>query len=183
MSLFRWGRRRSRRTLEGEQPSRASISHQPVGDEMEEDQGAAIPPLPPRHSMSEWVSFHDQAVPAVAAPSSSSRAASRKAVKMIESARRLGAQEFQGTADPALAEAWLGRMERAFELMLCTEEQKLRIAAYMLEGRDLEWWTSIRNRQQPDIELRWEDFKREYNLQFYPSVYRDQKRREFLALT
>ena len=74
-------------------------------------------------------------------------------------------------------------MERVFELMLCTEEQKLRIAAYMLEGRGLEWWTSIRNRQQPGVELRWEDFKREYNLQFYPSVYRDQKRREFLALT
>ena len=59
----------------------------------------------------------------------------------------------------------------------------MRIAAYMLDGRALKWWTSIRNRQQSGVELTWEDFKREYNLQFYPSVYRDQKQREFLALT
>ena len=89
---------------------------------MEEDQGAAVSSLPSRHSMSEWVGFFNQAVVATAASNSSSQTIGRDAVKMIESARRLEAQEFQRTIDPAQAESWLRRMERVFELMHCLEE-------------------------------------------------------------
>ena len=83
---------------------------------------------------------------------------------MIESARRLGVQEFQGTTDPTQAESWHGRMERVYELIQCIEEKKLRIAAYMLEERALEWWIAICSMQPFRVELTWEDFKKEYNL-------------------
>ena len=83
-----------------------------VKDEMGEDQGAAVPLVSPRHSMSEWASFLNQAVATVVASSSSSRTIGQDVVKMIESAKRLGAQEFKGTIDPAQAEFWLRRMER-----------------------------------------------------------------------
>ena len=71
--FFRWGSHRSRWSARAEQPSWASISHPPIEDEMEEDQGAAIPPLPPKHSMSEWVDLFNQAVTTVVASSSSSQ--------------------------------------------------------------------------------------------------------------
>ena len=90
----RRGKDRPRRPAREEQPSRASISHPPIRGEMEEDQEAAIPSLPPRHSMLEWVGLFNQALVATATSSSGSQDASQEAVKMIELARRLGAQEF-----------------------------------------------------------------------------------------
>ena len=113
---------------------------------MEEEQGATIPPQPPRHSASKRRGSHNQTMAATVASNSSSRVTGQEAVKMMESAKRLGAQEFQGTTDLAQDEAWLRRMERVFELMQCAEEQKLRIATYMFKGRALEWWNSIHNR-------------------------------------
>ena len=70
--FFRWGNHRSRWSARVEQSSWASISHPPIEDEMKEDQGAAIPPLPPRHSMLEWVGLFIQAVTATTASSLSS---------------------------------------------------------------------------------------------------------------
>ena len=61
---------------------------------MEEDQEAVVPPLPPRQSMLEWVGLSNQTIAAATTSSSGSRAIGRETVKMMESTRRLGAQEF-----------------------------------------------------------------------------------------
>ena len=85
-----------------------------------------------------------------------------KAAKMVEIARRLRAQEFQGTTDLVQAEEWIKRIDRVFEVIECSKERKVNIATFLLEGRALNWWTSIINRQPQGTEVTEEDFKREY---------------------
>ena len=66
---------------------------------------------------------------------------------VVERARRLGAQNFHGTSDPSEADDWFQGMEEVFEAMQSTEEDKLRIATYMLRGGACDWWKSIKDRQ------------------------------------
>ena len=101
---------------------------------------------------------------------------------VVERARRLGAQNFHGTSDPSEADDWFQGMEGVFEAMQSTEEDKLRIATYMLRGGARDWWKSIKGRQTRGTILTWEDFRREFFVQYYPEVYLDQQRERFLGL-
>ena len=94
-----------------------------------------------------------QAVVAVVGPSASSRLGRLEDAKMVEKARRLGAQEFQGTIDLVLVEDWIKRIERIFEIIECPKERKVNIAAFLLEGRALNWWTSLISRQPQGTEV------------------------------
>ena len=58
---------------------------------------------------------------------------------IIERDKKLGAQEFQGTIDPSLADDWFQRMEGVFEVMQCSEEQKLSVATFLLGGGAQDW--------------------------------------------
>ena len=88
-------------------------------------------------SMTEWFGMFNQVIAAIAASGSSSQSRSLEAVEIVEKARRLGAQEFQGTTDPIQAESWIQRIERVMEVMQCSEEQKVSMATFLLEGRAL----------------------------------------------
>ena len=70
-----------------------------------------------------------------------------KSKMVVERARRLGAQNLHGTSDPSEADDWFQGMEGVFEAMQSMEEDKLRIATYMLRGGARDWWKSIKGRQ------------------------------------
>ena len=67
--------------------------------------------------MSDWVGAITQVVVAAVDPNFSSRTGRLEAVEMMETTRRLGEQEFQGTTDPTEAEEWLKNLERTFGVM------------------------------------------------------------------
>ena len=67
--------------------------------------------------------------------------------------------------------------------MECLEKRKVNIATLLLEGKVLNWWTSLISRQPQGAELTWEDFKRKYFQQYFTDRYRDQKKRKFMRLT
>ena len=71
-----------------------------------------------------------QAVAAAVGPSSSSRSGRLEAAKMVETARRLGAQEFRGTTDPVQIEDWIKKIERVFEVMECSKKRRINIATF-----------------------------------------------------
>ena len=99
-----------------------------------------------RPSISDYVSTITQAVVTVVGPSSSSRAGRLEAAQMMETIRRLGAQEFRGTIDPTEAEEWIRILERTFGVMKCPEKRKVSIASFLLRGRALNWWESYIHR-------------------------------------
>ncbi|KAJ0959705.1 hypothetical protein J5N97_000628 [Dioscorea zingiberensis] len=60
--------------------------------------------------------------------------------RTIAEFKRTGPPPFEGTTDPDVAEKWIDEMEKAFDVMECTEEEKLRFATYMLQGSAYNWW-------------------------------------------
>ena len=51
----------------------------------------------------------------------------------IERLKKLGAQEFEGSTDPADTEIWLNRLEKCFDVMECPDERKVRLATFLLQ--------------------------------------------------
>ena len=90
--------------------------------------------------------------------------------RRFERLRRLGANPFSGTLDPAEAEAWLESTERIFNLMQCTPDEKFDYAVFLLQGDAYSWWKTVpRSMVQPPV-LTWDDFLREYYEKYAPAV-------------
>ncbi|KAL2250050.1 UNVERIFIED_CONTAM: hypothetical protein Sindi_2478700, partial [Sesamum indicum] len=102
--------------------------------------------------------------------------------KNYEIVRRQGAKVFTGTTDPAEGEEWLRNMERVFDIIECTFEQKLRYAVSLLEKDALDWWEIVQGSKNRLVNLTWNDFLREFSDKYTPSVYRNRKKVEFLEL-
>ncbi|GFS40834.1 hypothetical protein Acr_00g0070780 [Actinidia rufa] len=58
----------------------------------------------------------------------------------IKQFQQLTPPTFYGTPDPMAAESWLLGIERVFEVLPCTDEQKVVFATFMFEGAALIWW-------------------------------------------
>ncbi|XP_065861824.1 uncharacterized protein [Euphorbia lathyris] len=102
--------------------------------------------------------------------------------RRFDKLKKQGAEEFTGTTDPTQAERWLKRIERVFNLMKCTPEEKFDYAVFLLQGDAYDWWETIPNSTvQPPV-LTWDDFVVEFRNNYMPEVYLDVKRREFLNL-
>ncbi|KAH9705011.1 Endonuclease [Citrus sinensis] len=61
-------------------------------------------------------------------------------VNTVERVRSLGAKSFNGSGDPPEAESWLIKLERIFDVMRCSEEDRLSFATFLLEDRAYHWW-------------------------------------------
>ena len=66
---------------------------------------------------------------------------------LVERARKVGAQDFHGTPDSSVTDDWFQRMEGVFEMIQCSDGEKLKVATFMLGGGAWNWWKSIRARQ------------------------------------
>ena len=176
---LRRGQGRSKAAVREDQVSEASSSDPMGGDVgMESMQEPPVPFTAPEGSgsfqtqsrmldFSNWVDMISQAVMGLASgPSSQTRNVESEAI--VERARRLGAQEFQGNLDPSAADEWFQAMEGVFEVMHCSEEQKLNIATFMLGGNARDWWRAIKARQSRGVRLTWKDFQKEFHQQYYP---------------
>ncbi|XP_022853854.1 uncharacterized protein LOC111375282 [Olea europaea var. sylvestris] len=78
----------------------------------------------------------------------------------IKKATKLEAKVFTGIADPAVVQAWMTKIERVFDVMACSDDQKLCLATFLLE----------------------EDFHRIFYDAYYPRSYKDARQEEFLKL-
>ena len=59
----------------------------------------------------------------------------------VDQARRLGAVGFDGATDPMVALFWLDDTEKILdEGMQCPDEDKVRIAGFLLGGNARKWW-------------------------------------------
>ena len=147
MDPLREGYSREQSTRKSRDRLRRSVSvSQSSGDSSSTpfDKGTGGTPEPARPStygrrpsMSDWVGAISQAVAAAVGPNSSSRAWRLEAAQMMETAKRLGAQEFRGTTDPTMVEEWLRDLERILDVMDCLEERKVSIASFLLKGQAL----------------------------------------------
>ena len=98
----------------------------------------------------------------------------------IDQARRLGAVGFDGSIDPMVALSWLDDTEKILdEGMLCLDEDRVRIAGFLLGGCAKKWWAYERTRRHHT----WAQFKTGFHTEFCPPAFVETKRLEFETLT
>ncbi|XP_022891967.1 uncharacterized protein LOC111406831 [Olea europaea var. sylvestris] len=100
----------------------------------------------------------------------------------IERATKLGAKGFTGTTDPIVAQAWMTKIERVFDVMGCSNDQKLCLATFLLEEGAYDWWQSVQSAYLDPSISTWTDFRRIFYDAYYPQSYKDAKQEEFLKL-
>ncbi|XP_057797906.1 uncharacterized protein LOC131013977 [Salvia miltiorrhiza] len=91
---------------------------------------------------------------------------------------------FNGTGNPTDAEIWIRAMERIFDFLYCSDQERLSCVAFQLTGSADFWWeTKKRAMTLEQLEnLTWEDFKTEIHDKYIPKSYRKKKETEFFNL-
>ena len=65
---------------------------------------------------------------------------------------------FAKAEDPLEADSWLRLMESKFELLTCTETQKMLFAAHQLRGAAASWWATFLAMQPTGHQVPWTEF-------------------------
>ena len=96
--------------------------------------------------------------------------------------KRLGPPYFFGTSDPTEANAWILKIEKFYEVIDCSEEQKASYAAFMLDKEADHWWRMTKRLLEDQGLVTWRQFREAfYKKYFFDSVKR-QKAGEFVRL-
>ncbi|XP_043700182.1 uncharacterized protein LOC122650881 [Telopea speciosissima] len=86
--------------------------------------------------------------------------------------------------NPLQPERWISAMERTFEVLECTDAQKLICVEFQLQDKAAAWWKSARpNLEEIHPNPTWEQFKEAFFENFFPKSFRDEKEAGFEALT
>ncbi|XP_050902204.1 uncharacterized protein LOC127112054, partial [Lathyrus oleraceus] len=96
---------------------------------------------------------------------------------------RMNPPEFHGGLNLVKAQEWITDMERIFQIVHCSEENKVVFAYHMMKGSAVRWWesASILMTNQ-GIPRDWEHFKAIFLDKYFPSSLRTQKEFEFQQL-
>src|SRR6266540_6643642 len=89
---------------------------------------------------------------------------------------------FAKIEDPLEADSWLRLMESKFELLVCTEEQKILFTAHQLRGPAASWWETFLAMQPAGHRVPWTEFRAAFKAHHIPSSTIKIKLREFLNL-
>ena len=109
-----------------------------------------------------------------------SRGVARFSGVTVDQARILGAVGFDGSTDPMVALSWPDDTEKILdEGMQCPNEDKVRIAGFLLGGSARKWWAYERTKRRHT----WAQFKTAFQTEFCPLAFVETKRLEFETLT
>ena len=83
-----------------------------------------------------------------------------------------------------VTEDWISRMEKIFEYLQCTDEQKVRYATFMLERDAEHWWRTERETlPRRGAELTWVEFLGRLHRHYILASERARRATEFTSLT
>jgi hypothetical protein len=96
---------------------------------------------------------------------------------------KLNPPSFNGEPNSMIAEKWVMRVEKIFEALGCSEEQKVVMTVFKLEGEAEHWWkmtkASMEVKGKP---LTWTNFLEAFYEKYFLDSVRDQKELEFQQL-
>ncbi|XP_043716302.1 uncharacterized protein LOC122664520 [Telopea speciosissima] len=107
------------------------------------------------------------------------------ASKLTERFQKLNPSTFtKATTDLLYPAQWIRDMEGIFEVLRCTDEDKIRCAAFQFRGEVNSWWQSTKdNFRQLYPNPTWDQFTETFQGNYFPQSFRDQKEIEFMSLT
>ncbi|XP_043710473.1 uncharacterized protein LOC122659426 [Telopea speciosissima] len=105
--------------------------------------------------------------------------------RMMEKFKKLHPPSFSKVESDLLQpERWISALEKAFEVLECTNTQKLICVGYQLRDEAAAWWKSTRpNLEAPHPDPTWDQFKEVFFRNYFPESLKDRKEAEFSALT
>ncbi|XP_056176526.1 uncharacterized protein LOC130140631 [Syzygium oleosum] len=103
--------------------------------------------------------------------------------KLVEQFLKLKPPKFTGTGDPEAATLWIRELEKVFALLRCTDEDKVTLAVYQLQGNASTWWEATQRRVFPEGTARvWGAFVEAFYNKYFSDCAREQKMNEFQRL-
>ncbi|XP_058079941.1 uncharacterized protein LOC131228127 [Magnolia sinica] len=103
-------------------------------------------------------------------------------VDLLERFSKLRLPVFKGTSDPSIAEDWLKQIEKVLEAMNCPDDQKVRLASFILQGEADVWWRAAKRMVPANHVWTWNEFQEKFREKHFPKAYRTQKMVEFSKL-
>ncbi|XP_048131544.1 uncharacterized protein LOC125314113 [Rhodamnia argentea] len=105
------------------------------------------------------------------------------AERLVEQFLKLKPPKFSRSGDPEAAISWIEELEKAFDLLRCTNEDKVILAVYRLQGTASTWWRASKDRVFPEGTVpTWDAFVEAFNGKYFSDNVRDQKMAEFFRL-
>ncbi|CAA0819331.1 Unknown protein, partial [Striga hermonthica] len=93
-------------------------------------------------------------------------------------------EKFSGQGDPRIVDEWVQGLELIFEVMDCLDRYRMLCAQIQLTGDAQLWWNAYWGMRPGEKEgCTWDQFKELIREKYYPSYYRADMERQFLALT
>ncbi|CAA0825696.1 Uncharacterized mitochondrial protein AtMg00860, partial [Striga hermonthica] len=93
------------------------------------------------------------------------------------------AEKFSGQRDPRIVDEWIQGLEFIFEVMECPDKYRVVCAQLQLTGDARLWWNAYWSmRPSEKAGCTWDMFKELVREKYYPSYYRAEMERQFLAL-
>ncbi|CAA0810886.1 Unknown protein, partial [Striga hermonthica] len=92
-------------------------------------------------------------------------------------------KKFSGQRDPRIVDEWIQGLEMIFEVMDCPDRYRVLCAQIQLTGDARLWWNAYWSIRPSEKEgCTWDRFKELIHKKYYPSYYRAEMERRFLAL-
>ncbi|XP_030456708.1 uncharacterized protein LOC115677664 [Syzygium oleosum] len=100
--------------------------------------------------------------------------------KLVEQFLKLKLPKFSGAGDPEAATLWVRELEKGFAVLRCSEEEKVMLAVYQLQGNASTWWEATQRR----VFLKgtvpgWNAFVEAFNGKYFSDCTKEQKMVEF----
>ena len=89
---------------------------------------------------------------------------------------------FTGEGDPILAEKWKEQIAKYLDLLEVPDDTtRIKLATFQFRDTAETWWRSVRNTRDVP-KMTWKQFAKLFMERFFPQVYREQKKSEFIHL-
>ncbi|XP_056162535.1 uncharacterized protein LOC130136287 [Syzygium oleosum] len=109
--------------------------------------------------------------------------ANRPMSKLVEQFLKLKPPRFDGRGDTKTAPRWVEELEKAFEVLGCTEEEKVTLAIYKLQENASDWWRATKGQVFPaGTAPTWTIFTETFNGKYFSKSAREHKLAEFMRL-
>ncbi|XP_056177017.1 uncharacterized protein LOC130140748 [Syzygium oleosum] len=103
--------------------------------------------------------------------------------QLVEQFLKLKSPKFTGRGDPETAPRWVEELEKAFNLLGCTEIEKITLATYQLQDNANDWWKAIKDRVFPEgADQTWTAFVESFYGQYFSESAQEKKMAEFMRL-
>ncbi|XP_030442515.1 uncharacterized protein LOC115664770 [Syzygium oleosum] len=103
--------------------------------------------------------------------------------KLVEQFLKLKPPKFNGKGDPEAAPRWVEDLEKAFDMLGCTDTEMVTLAEYRLQENANDWWKATKNRVFPEGTAQtWVAFTENFYGKYFSESAMERKLAKFMRL-